>query len=91
MNHMLRMINRSLVVMALFLSTLALASHHEQSEAEKNLVQVAANNDDFQTLVMAIKAADLVGTLEGKVSIRSKDMQEIVSSTLARPPCSPLH
>lgn len=66
MNHILRIINRSLVVIALFFSTLVLASHHEASEAEKNLVQVAANNDDFQTLVMAIKAADLVGTLEGK-------------------------
>ena len=66
MNHMFRIFNRALVVMAFFLSTLALAAHHEKSEAEKNLVQLAANNDDFQTLVMAIKAADLVDTLEGK-------------------------
>ena len=49
-----------------FIPGLALAAHHEQSDAEKNLVQVAANNDDFQTLVMAIKAAELAGTLEGK-------------------------
>ncbi|MCQ1060417.1 fasciclin domain-containing protein [Photobacterium sp. DNB23_23_1] len=66
MNHILRTFNRSLVVIALFFSGLALAGHHEKSEMEKNLVQVAANNDDFQTLVMAIKAADLVETLEGK-------------------------
>ena len=63
MNQMLRIINRTFIVMALLFSTIAMA---EQSQAEKNLVQVAANNDDFQTLVMAIKAADLVGTLEGK-------------------------
>ncbi|MGF1738655.1 fasciclin domain-containing protein [Photobacterium satsumensis] len=66
MNHILRTFNRSLAVIVLFFSGLALASHHEKSEMEKNLVQVAANNDDFQTLVMAIKAADLVDTLEGK-------------------------
>lgn len=66
MNHILRIFNRSLIVFALCFTGLALAEHHEASEVEKNLVQVAASNDDFQTLVMAIKAADLVGTLEGK-------------------------
>ena len=66
MKSMLCIFNRSLLFVAVLFSGLAMASHHETSEAEKNLVQVAANNDDFQTLVMAIKAADLVGTLEGK-------------------------
>ncbi|MEL6116721.1 fasciclin domain-containing protein [Photobacterium sp. SP02] len=38
----------------------------EQTQVDKNLVKVAATNDNFQTLVMAIRAADLTGTLEGK-------------------------
>ena len=66
MKSMLCVFNRTLLFVVMLFSGLAMASHHEASEAEKNLVQVAANNDDFQTLVMAIKAADLVGTLEGK-------------------------
>jgi len=37
-----------------------------QTQVDKNLVKVAATNDNFQTLVMAIRAADLTGTLEGK-------------------------
>ncbi|MDV5172019.1 fasciclin domain-containing protein [Photobacterium rosenbergii] len=66
MKSMLCIFSRTLMFVVMLFSGFAMASHHETSEAEKNLVQVAANNDDFQTLVMAIKAADLVGTLEGK-------------------------
>ncbi|MGF1687765.1 fasciclin domain-containing protein [Photobacterium japonica] len=72
MNRMLRAISLSLTALLLAATPLAWADHHGDSksskaaQAEKNLVQVAANNDDFQTLVMAIKAADLVEVLEGK-------------------------
>lgn len=34
--------------------------------AGQNIVQIAASNPDFSTLVAAVKAAGLVGTLEGK-------------------------
>ncbi|PSW12150.1 fasciclin domain-containing protein [Photobacterium sanctipauli] len=58
----------TIAIATLLLSATSFAAHHEDkaAQAEKNLVQVAANNSDFQTLVMAIKAADLVETLEGK-------------------------
>ncbi len=38
------------------------ADHHG---AKKDIVAVAAGNDDFSTLVAAVKAADLVETLQG--------------------------
>lgn len=34
--------------------------------AKQNIVQIAAGNPDFSTLVAALKAADLVGALEGQ-------------------------
>ncbi len=34
--------------------------------AEKNVVQVAQSNNDFSTLVQAVVAADLAGTLQGQ-------------------------
>ncbi len=60
-----RFISYSLSALFLLtLSGLAVATHHEKPKI--NLVEVAANNDDFQTLVMAIRASDLSGILEGK-------------------------
>ncbi|MGF1683569.1 fasciclin domain-containing protein [Photobacterium minamisatsumaniensis] len=66
MNNIIRYLFISITT--LLISATSLAAHHEEKaeKAEKNLVQVAANNSDFQTLVMTLKAADLVGTLEGK-------------------------
>jgi len=46
---------------ATFRSTLA-----EKPAAEKNVVEIAAGNADFSTLVAAVKAAGLVETLSGK-------------------------
>jgi len=40
----------------------AIAAHHEK----KDIVDVAASNDDFSTLVAAVKAAGLVDTLKGE-------------------------
>lgn len=48
----------------LTVSGLTNATHHEKKKI--NLVEVAATNSDFQTLVMVIRASGLSGTLEGK-------------------------
>ena len=62
-----------------FLTTIALfstlvgaafvnAGHHEGGHTmdKPNIVEVAASNDDFTTLVAAVKAADLVDVLSGE-------------------------
>lgn len=49
----------------LCLSFSALAGHHMESE-KKDIVATAAANDDFSTLVTAVKAAGLVGVLKQK-------------------------
>ena len=51
------------VVMGLVASNAAFA---EKATAEKNVVEIAAGNPDFSTLVAAVKAAGLVETLSGK-------------------------
>ena len=57
--------------LTLLLSTLvgcALAGHNRHSAAPragKSIVDIAVGNPDFSTLVAALKAADLVGTLSG--------------------------
>tara|TARA_Y100000296_G_scaffold38242_1_gene44303 strand:+ start:726 stop:1232 length:507 start_codon:yes stop_codon:yes gene_type:complete len=47
-----------------FVSTAALAGHHKMSE-HKDIVDTAASNEMFSTLVAAVKAGDLVSTLKG--------------------------
>ena len=48
-------------------ATPALAGHHEGKEkAAGTIVDVAAGNADFETLVAAVKAAGLVDTLSGE-------------------------
>lgn len=47
-------------------ATPAIAGHHNEKKAEKNIVEIAAGNPDFETLVAAIKAAGLAETLSGK-------------------------
>ena len=50
-------------------STLAFAApvtaHHHNHQSTPNIVQAAAANDDFETLVAAVQAADLAGALSG--------------------------
>lgn len=41
------------------------ADHHEKKMDKPDIVGVAASNADFSTLVTALKAADLVGALQG--------------------------
>ncbi|MEM0954665.1 MAG: fasciclin domain-containing protein [Pseudomonadota bacterium] len=55
------------------LATVANAAHHEKDEmmakpemAKMDIVGVAAGNEDFSTLVAAVKAAGLVETLQGE-------------------------
>lgn len=52
---------------ALFGATAVKAGHHESGEsmAQPGIVEIAAGNPDFSTLVAALKAADLVGALSG--------------------------
>ncbi len=42
------------------------AAHFTETMADKSIVETAAGNKDFSTLVAALKAADLVSALEGK-------------------------
>jgi uncharacterized surface protein with fasciclin (FAS1) repeats len=61
-----------LIFAALFsalISTQSLAAHHEGGHAEMasaNIVEVAAGNESFSTLVAAVKAAGLVDVLAGE-------------------------
>ncbi len=56
----------SLFAAALTFSHTGLAGGHAKSKAEKaDIVDVAAGNEDFSTLVKAVKAAGLVDTLKG--------------------------
>ena len=60
-----------LVLFALIASTgIAMAGGHM-----KNLVETAAGNDAFKTLVAAVKAAGLVETLAGKGHLQSLRQQ----------------
>lgn len=54
-------------VFSAFIATQSLAAHHEGGHdmAEQNIVEVAAGNNDFSTLVAAVKAAGLVDVLAG--------------------------
>jgi uncharacterized surface protein with fasciclin (FAS1) repeats len=56
-------VKKSLLVIFLLITSsgIAMAGGHM-----KNLVETAASNDAFKTLVAAVKAAGLVGTLAGK-------------------------
>ena len=56
----LKLIAFSLV--SVLIMNAAMAAHHEK----KDIVDVAASNDDFSTLVAAVKAAGLVETLKGE-------------------------
>ncbi|AXT39069.1 fasciclin domain-containing protein [Alteromonas sp. BL110] len=47
------------------LSTNVFAGHHAEGE-QKDIVDTAASNDMFSTLVAAVKSADLVSTLKGE-------------------------
>ena len=51
-----------------FIATFAIAAGFalQANAGEKNIVEIAAGNEDFSTLVTALKAAGLVETLKGE-------------------------
>lgn len=51
---------------ALAFAPFAVAEHHGEMKKTGTIVDVAAGNPDFSTLVAALKAADLVGVLSGE-------------------------
>ncbi|PTQ14324.1 fasciclin [Vibrio splendidus] len=53
----------SVLVATLLFTAFAHANHHEM---KKDIVDVAAENGSFNTLVAAVKASDLVDTLKGE-------------------------
>ncbi|MEZ9426343.1 fasciclin domain-containing protein [Vibrio lentus] len=60
LNHLSK--NLSVLVATLLFTAFAHANHHEM---KKDIVDVAAENGSFTTLVAAVKAAGLVDTLKG--------------------------
>ena len=58
----------SVAMIATLFSVGAHAAHHEEGEmkAKPSIVEIAVGNDDFSTLVAALKAADLVEVLSGE-------------------------
>ena len=67
----MKMIDRSKLLIAAvfsaFIATQSLAAHHEGGHDEMaNIVEVAAGNESFTTLVAAVKAAGLVDVLAGE-------------------------
>ncbi|MDN3628283.1 fasciclin domain-containing protein [Vibrio lentus] len=60
LNHLSKTL--SVLVATLFFTAFAHANHHEM---KKDIVDVAAENGSFTTLVAAVKAAGLVDTLKG--------------------------
>ena len=56
-----------LPIAAAFAATTSLVqADHHMSKATKTIVEIAAGNDDFSTLVAAVKAAGLAETLSGE-------------------------
>lgn len=53
-------------IAAISFSSFAGSYDKKKKEATPSIVSIAANNPDFSTLVAALKAADLVGTLQGE-------------------------
>lgn len=53
------------IVFILTTALLLTASQSLMAQSKKSIVDIAVSNDDFSTLVTALKAADLVGALQG--------------------------
>jgi uncharacterized surface protein with fasciclin (FAS1) repeats len=49
-----------------FVTMPVFAGHHDKAMPAQNIVEIAAGNPDFSTLVAAVKAAGLVDTLSSK-------------------------
>ena len=68
MNIAKRILLAPAAALALAAAGTALAAHHEgaHDEDSPDIVEIAAGNEDFSTLVAALKAAGLVDTLAGE-------------------------
>ncbi len=68
MNIAQRILLAPAAALALATAVPALAAHHEgaHDEAAPDIVEIAAGNEDFSTLVAALEAAGLVDTLAGE-------------------------
>lgn len=67
MNIAKRILLAPAAALALATAIPALAAHHEgEHGGTPDIVEIAAGNEDFSTLVAALKAADLVNTLAGE-------------------------
>lgn len=62
----MRAIAMRLSAVALLLTVVSLTFAADEAKAEKTIVEIAAGNKMFSKLVAAVKAADLVDTLNGK-------------------------
>lgn len=58
--------NRSWLIPALFALVVAVAPTTSKAGGGQDIVDLAAGNQDFETLVAALKAADLVDALKGE-------------------------
>jgi uncharacterized surface protein with fasciclin (FAS1) repeats len=56
---------KSLFIAIVATFAIATTAHADDHGVKKDIVDVAAGNPDFSTLVAAIKAADLVDALKG--------------------------
>lgn len=62
---MQRSLQATLASLALLVAAPAFAAHHEKAPAPGTIVEIAAGNPEFSTLVAAVKAAGLAETLSG--------------------------
>lgn len=61
----MKMLQRMLSIIALCTLTSSFVHAAPGQRSDKNIVEIAASNENFTTLVAAVKAADLVGALSG--------------------------
>lgn len=61
----MKMLKKMLSIVALCALTTAFAHADPIQRSDKNIVEIAASNENFTTLVAAVKAANLVGALAG--------------------------
>lgn len=66
MSTLIKRVTGLIILVTLLASTTLFAGGHASKENTKDIVDIAASNQDFATLVAAVKAAGLVDTLKGE-------------------------
>ena len=64
-NIMFNLKTNTMKKLVFILTTFVALAFSYTASAQKTIVDIAVSNDDFSTLVTALKAADLVGALQG--------------------------